>query len=72
MFDRLAKADPGNAGWQRDLIVSYTKLAGAFPGQGWGRKAHEVAARLSSEGRLAPVDAWMVGDTAEKAAADGG
>jgi len=25
--DRLAKADPGNAGWQRDLSVSYKKLA---------------------------------------------
>jgi hypothetical protein len=25
--DRLAKADPGNAGWQRDLSVSYTRLA---------------------------------------------
>jgi len=28
--DRLAKADPGNAGWQRDLSVSYAKLAGMF------------------------------------------
>ncbi len=25
--ERLAKADPGNAGWQRDLSVSYAKLA---------------------------------------------
>jgi hypothetical protein len=25
--DRLAQADPGNAGWQRDLSVSYAKLA---------------------------------------------
>jgi hypothetical protein len=25
--DRLAKSDPGNAGWQRDLSVSYAKLA---------------------------------------------
>ena len=72
IFDRLAKSDPGNAGWQRDLIVSYTRSAGALPGQGWWRKAHEVASRLVSEGRLAPVDAWMVGDTAEKAKADGG
>jgi hypothetical protein len=23
---RLAKADPGNAGWQRDLSVSYNKV----------------------------------------------
>ena len=26
--DRLAKSDPGNAGWQRDLSVSFAKLAG--------------------------------------------
>jgi hypothetical protein len=25
--DRLAKSDPGNAGWQRDLSVSYANLA---------------------------------------------
>ena len=25
--DRLAKSDPGNAGWQRDLSVSHMKLA---------------------------------------------
>ena len=25
--DRLAQSDPGNAGWQRDLAVSYAKLA---------------------------------------------
>jgi hypothetical protein len=28
--DRLAKSDPGNAGWQRDLSVSYAKLASAY------------------------------------------
>jgi tetratricopeptide (TPR) repeat protein len=30
IFDRLAKADPGNAGWQRDLSVSYAKLASIY------------------------------------------
>jgi hypothetical protein len=25
--ERLAKSDPGNAGWQRDLAASYSKLA---------------------------------------------
>jgi hypothetical protein len=30
LFDRLAKADPGNAGWQRDLSVSYAKLASIY------------------------------------------
>jgi hypothetical protein len=27
IFGRLAKSCPGNAGWQRDLIVSYKKIA---------------------------------------------
>ena len=35
--DRLAKSDPGNAGWQRDLSVSYAKLADAY------RKSSETA-----------------------------
>src|ERR1019366_1692035 len=30
IFDRLAKSDPGNAGWQRDLSVSYAKLADVY------------------------------------------
>jgi hypothetical protein len=25
--DRLAKADPGNAGWQHDLAISYGRVA---------------------------------------------
>jgi hypothetical protein len=28
--ERLAKSDPGNAGWQRDLSVSYAKLANIY------------------------------------------
>ncbi len=27
IFERLAKADPGNVGWQRDLAVSYGHVA---------------------------------------------
>ena len=30
--DRLAKADTGNAGWQRDLSVSYNKVGGVLDG----------------------------------------
>ncbi len=37
--DRLSKSDPGNAGWQRDLSVSYAKLADAFKKSGDQRKA---------------------------------
>ena len=42
IIGRLAKADPGNAGWQRDLSVSYSKLAGAF------RKAGDKAMALDA------------------------
>ena len=28
--ERLAKSDLGNAGWQRDLSVSYSKLATVY------------------------------------------
>jgi tetratricopeptide (TPR) repeat protein len=40
--DRLAKSDPGNAGWQRDLSVSYAKLAYAFTKSGEESKALEA------------------------------
>jgi hypothetical protein len=33
--DRLAKADPINAGWQRYLSVSYARLAYAFRKAFW-------------------------------------
>jgi tetratricopeptide (TPR) repeat protein len=32
--DRLAKADPGNAGWQRDLSVSHNKIGDVQQAQG--------------------------------------
>ena len=35
--ERLAKADPSNTKWQRDLSVSYAKLANAY------RKSNETA-----------------------------
>jgi tetratricopeptide (TPR) repeat protein len=34
IFERLAKADPGNAGWQRDLSVSYNKVGDVLVEQG--------------------------------------
>ena len=33
-MDRLAKSDPGNAGWQRDLSVSYNKIGNVQKAQG--------------------------------------
>jgi tetratricopeptide (TPR) repeat protein len=32
--ERLAQADPGNAGWQRDLSVSYNKIGNVLVAQG--------------------------------------
>ena len=32
--ERLAKADPSNAGWQRDLSVSYDKIGDVLVAQG--------------------------------------
>jgi tetratricopeptide (TPR) repeat protein len=43
--DRLAQADPGNAGWQRDLSVSHAKLAAVFRREGETAKALEVLRR---------------------------
>ena len=45
--DRLAKSDPGNAGWQRDLSVSYGKIAMLKARQG----AHAEALGTLEQGR---------------------
>jgi CHAT domain-containing protein len=34
IFERLAKADPGNAGWQRDLALSHGRVAMVLARQG--------------------------------------
>jgi tetratricopeptide (TPR) repeat protein len=34
IVDRLAKSDPGNAGWQRDLSVSYDRIGNVLVAQG--------------------------------------
>jgi hypothetical protein len=76
--DRLAKADPGNAGWQRDLSVSYSKLADAFRKAGDGamaldalRQGRAIMVRMTS---LSPDNAvwkrdlaWFDGQIAELA-----
>jgi tetratricopeptide (TPR) repeat protein len=46
--ERLAKSDPGNAGWQRDLSVSYNKIGDAQMVQG-----NRSAALTSYEANLA-------------------
>ena len=34
IFGRLAQANPGNAGWQRDLLVSFNKIGDVLKAQG--------------------------------------
>jgi len=45
IFARLAQADPGNAGWQRDLAVSHAKLASPFRKGGENAKALDALRR---------------------------
>ena len=66
--EKLAAQDPGNAGWQRDLIVSHWKLADlaeqrreeAEARRQW-QAALEIAKDLDAGGRLAPTDAYFIG-----------
>jgi len=67
--ERLAKQDPGNAVWQRDLVVSYYKLADLAEKQGAKpaaldnyRKAQAIVSAMSDRGILAPSDTWMIED----------
>jgi hypothetical protein len=67
--ERLAAQDPGNAQWQRDLIVSGVKLGGVAERAGSINKARQryegalaTARALSDRGRLAPADLWIIGD----------
>jgi tetratricopeptide (TPR) repeat protein len=70
--EALGLRDPANTQWQRDLIVSHVKLSES----GGDSRRHlegalAIATRLAGEGRLAPVDASMVGDLRQKLAALG-
>jgi tetratricopeptide (TPR) repeat protein len=61
---RLARADPANAGWQRDLSVSFTKIGDVLVAQGKGEEAlaafrdsHAIFERLA---RADPANAgWQ-------------
>jgi hypothetical protein len=60
--DRLAKADPGNAGWQFDLVISNWKLADN--GDESARRFAFIVAtlrKLEGENRLTPAQAkWLL------------
>ena len=50
MLDGLTKADPGNAGWQRDLSVSYNKVGGVLVAQGNLPEALNASSSLRCSG----------------------
>lgn len=59
----LADGDPGNAEYQRDLIVSFSKLAAAEPENAlsWCMQAKAVSDSMTVKGQFAPVDAHIPG-----------
>jgi tetratricopeptide (TPR) repeat protein len=60
--ERLAKADPGNAGWQRDLSVSYNKVGGVQVAQGDLKAAlKSYSDSLAIRERLAKADPGNAG-----------
>ena len=60
--ERLATADPGNAGWQRDLSVSYNKIGDVQVGQGNLPEAlTSFRAGLAIAERLATADPGNAG-----------
>ncbi len=68
ILERLAASDPGNAGWQRDLIVSHWRIAAGLEemperrGEAavhW-RQALALTRELAGSGRLAPTDSYFV------------
>ena len=54
--ERLAAADPSNAGWQRDLWVSYWRIADMLERSGekeaidWWRRAYAVLSSMKAKG----------------------
>ena len=40
--ERLARADPSNAGWQRDLSVSYDRIGDVLEGAGQAARGAEI------------------------------
>jgi hypothetical protein len=60
LHERLAKADPANAAWQRDLVVSYVKLAESTRDRSYAAKGLDVALAMQKRGILAPRDDWMI------------
>jgi tetratricopeptide (TPR) repeat protein len=62
IFARLAEADPGNAGWQRDLSVSHNKIGDVQRAQGdLAAALRSYQASLAIRERLAEADPGNAG-----------
>jgi tetratricopeptide (TPR) repeat protein len=62
IFERLAQADPGNAGWQRDVSVSHEKIGDVLVAQGNLPAALDsFRASLKIRERLAQADPGNAG-----------
>jgi tetratricopeptide (TPR) repeat protein len=71
-MERLAKADPSNAGWQRDLSVSYEKVGDVLVAQGNLPEALTAYRdSLAIRERLAKADPGNAGWQADLAASHG-
>lgn len=70
--ERLAEADPGNAGWQRDLWVSMWRLR-RFEGSGitWTDIAAKMEA-MQAAGTLLPTDVTFLEQAKREAATQAG
>jgi len=64
----LARRDPANTQWQRDLIISCAKISENDRSEARAclQRALDIARALEASGRLSPVDAWMPGDLARR------
>ena len=69
------RTDPTNADWQRDLFVSYWKLAMTTEpsdpqtAMDWWRKAHHQLAGMKQRGVMNPADQQFLDKLAQKIAA---
>ena len=61
IWERLAKSDPANAGWQRDLSVSYEKVGNVQVAQGLPEALTSYQASLAIADRLAKSDPGNAG-----------
>lgn len=65
--EALAARDPGNAGWQRDLIVTLAKLTKVTGDKSYVFRALDIALTLQKDGKLAPSDSEIIPELKRRA-----